>query len=318
MSEDHPYDKAVTEAVDKVLPSVVTISTMQVVEDLFRVHPVQGMGSGVVVHPEGFIATNNHVVVNSRELTIMTTGGKQIGAIVVGVDPSTDVAVVKVEDKNLPVAEIADSEELKIGQTVLAIGNPFGFFLGGPTVTRGVVSAVHRDISLGENIFEDLIQTDAAINPGNSGGPLVDLHGHVVGLNTAMIPYAQGIGFAVPATIVKKAVDDLILYGKGMRTWLGIAGFTVDKNVAAHYRLQVNEGVAVAGVAKGGPANRAGVSPGDVITGLDSNQIRTIKELRKYVRSRKPGDELLIELLRNSRKYQVKAVLSQEWAPSSR
>jgi S1-C subfamily serine protease len=318
LSEDHPYDKAVTEAVDKVLPSVVTISTMQVVEDLFRVHPVQGMGSGVVVHPEGFIATNNHVVVNSRELTIMTTGGKQIGAIVVGVDPSTDVAVVKVEDKNLPVAEIADSEELKIGQTVLAIGNPFGFFLGGPTVTRGVVSAVHRDISLGENIFEDLIQTDAAINPGNSGGPLVDLHGHVVGLNTAMIPYAQGIGFAVPATIVKKAVDDLILYGKGMRTWLGIAGFTVDKNVAAHYRLQVNEGVAVAGVAKGGPANRAGVSPGDVITGLDSNQIRTIKELRKYVRSRKPGDELLIELLRNSRKYQVKAVLSQEWAPSSR
>jgi serine protease Do len=227
------------------------------------------------------------------------------------VDPSSDVAVVKVEDKSLPVAEIADSEELKIGQTVVAIGNPFGFFLGGPTVTRGVVSAAHRDISLEENIFEDLIQTDAAINPGNSGGPLIDLHGHVVGLNTAMIPYAQGIGFAIPATIVKKAVDDLILYGKVSRTWLGIAGFTVDKNVAEHYRLPVEEGVAVAGITKGGPAHRAGVSPGDIITGLDANQVKTIKDLRKYIRSRKPGDELLIDLLRNSRKYQVKAVLSE-------
>jgi serine protease Do len=311
LSEDHPYDKAVIEAVNKVLPSVVTISTVQVVEELFRAHPVQGMGSGVVVHPDGFIATNNHVVANSHQLTIMTTDGRKLEARVVGVDPSSDVAVVKVEDKSLPVAEIADSEELRIGQTVVAIGNPFGFFLGGPTVTRGVVSAAHRDISLEENIFEDLIQTDAAINPGNSGGPLIDLHGHVVGLNTAMIPYAQGIGFAIPATIVKKAVDDLILYGKVNRTWLGIAGFTVDKNVAEHYRLPVEEGVAVAGVTKGGPAQRAGVSPGDIITGLDANQVKSIKDLRKYIRSRRPGDELLIELLRNSKKYQAKAVLSQ-------
>ncbi len=312
MSEEHPYDQAVIEAVNRVLPSVVTISTLQVVEELFRAHPIQGMGSGVVVHPDGYIATNNHVVANSRQLTILTTDGKKLEGRVVGVDPSSDVAVVKVDQKGLPVAEMAESEDLKIGQTVVAIGNPFGFFLGGPTVTRGVVSASHRDISLEENIFEDLIQTDAAINPGNSGGPLIDLHGHVIGLNTAMIPYAQGIGFAIPASTVKKAVEDLILYGKVTRTWLGIAGFTVDKNVAEHYRLPVEEGVAVAGVAKGGPAQRAGVSAGDIITALDSSQIRTIKELRKYIRSRKPGDVLQIELLRESKRYSTRAVLSQE------
>jgi len=312
LSADHPYDEAVIDAVNKVLPSVVTISTVQVVEELFRAHPIQGMGSGVVVHPEGYIATNNHVVANSRQLTIMTTDGRKLQGRVVGVDPSSDVAVVKVDEKGLPVAEVADSEELRIGQTVVAIGNPFGFFLGGPTVTRGVVSAAHRDISLEENIFEDLIQTDAAINPGNSGGPLIDLHGHVVGLNTAMIPYAQGIGFAIPASTVRKAVEDLILYGKVTRTWLGIAGFSVDRNVAEHYRLPVEEGVAVAEVARGGPAFRAGVNPGDIITSLDSSQIRTIKDLRKYIRSRKPGDELQIELLRSGKRYTMKAVLSQE------
>jgi S1-C subfamily serine protease len=311
-TDEHPFDRAVTEAVEKALPSVVTISTVQVVEELFRVHPVQGMGSGVVVHPDGFIATNNHVVANSHQLRVMTTDGRNLEGRVVGTDASSDVAVVKVDDKTLPVAEMADAEELKIGQTVVAIGNPFGFFLGGPTVTRGVVSAIHRDISLEDDIFEDLIQTDAAINPGNSGGPLVDLHGHVVGLNTAMIPFAQGIGFAIPSTTVKKVVEDLILYGKVNRTWLGIAGFTVDKNVAEHYNLPVEEGVAVAGVARDGPAYRAGLNQGDIITGLDSSQVRNIKELRKYVRTKKPGDSLVIELIRNARKYKTQAVLSQE------
>lgn len=295
----------------KVLPSVVTISTVQVVEEIFRVHPVQGMGSGVLVHPDGYIATNNHVVANTRDLRVATSDGRKLAAVVVGADPSSDVAVVKVKEIDLPVAELADAEELKVGQTVIAIGNPFGFFLGGPTVTRGVVSAVHRDISLEDNIFEDLIQTDAAINPGNSGGPLIDLHGHVVGLNTAMIPFAQGIGFAIPATTVKKVVEDLILYGKVTRSWLGIAGFTVDNNVAEHYNLPVNEGVAVAGVAKGGPAYRAGLSAGDVIVKLDEQQVRTIKELRKYVRSKKPGDELLLEVVRDGKKYMARAVLSE-------
>jgi S1-C subfamily serine protease len=311
MSEEHPLDRAVTEAVGKVLPSVVTISTVQVVEEIFRVHPVQGMGSGVLVHPDGYIATNNHVVANTRDLRVATSDGRKLAAVVVGADPSSDVAVVKVKEIDLPVAELADAEELKVGQTVIAIGNPFGFFLGGPTVTRGVVSAVHRDISLEDNIFEDLIQTDAAINPGNSGGPLIDLHGHVVGLNTAMIPFAQGIGFAIPATTVKKVVEDLILYGKVTRSWLGIAGFTVDNNVAEHYNLPVNEGVAVAGVAKGGPAYRAGLSAGDVIVKLDEQQVRTIKELRKYVRSKKPGDELLLEVVRDGKKYMARAVLSE-------
>jgi len=297
--------------VGKVLPSVVTISTVQVVEEIFRVHPVQGMGSGVLVHPDGYIATNNHVVANTRDLRVATSDGRKLAAVVVGADPSSDVAVVKVKEIDLPVAELADAEELKVGQTVIAIGNPFGFFLGGPTVTRGVVSAVHRDISLEDNIFEDLIQTDAAINPGNSGGPLIDLHGHVVGLNTAMIPFAQGIGFAIPATTVKKVVEDLILYGKVTRSWLGIAGFTVDNNVAEHYNLPVNEGVAVAGVAKGGPAYRAGLSAGDVIVKLDEQQVRTIKELRKYVRSKKPGDELLLEVVRDGKKYMARAVLSE-------
>src|SRR5579884_687339 len=261
---------------------------------------VQGMGSGVIVHPEGYITTNYHVVEVGGRVNVILSTGKELTGRIAGVDPSSDLAVVKVEEKGLPAAELADSDSLRVGQTVMAIGSPYGFFLGGLTVTKGVVSAVHRDIQLEDNIIEDLIQTDAAINPGNSGGPLIDLQGQVVGLNSAMIPFAQGIGFSIPSNTVKKVVEGLILYGRVSRSWLGIAGLTIDENIARQYRLSVSSGVGVASVARNGPADRAGLRSGDVITEVDGSPVGSIKELRRLVREKKPGERSVLQVIRNA------------------
>ncbi|MDG6928576.1 MAG: trypsin-like peptidase domain-containing protein [Nitrososphaerota archaeon] len=312
MADEFEEDDAVTAAVEKVSRSVVTISTVQLARDFLRPQPVQGIGSGVIVHPDGYIATNNHVVEGSRELEVVFGDGEHLRGRVVGEDPSSDLAVVKVERKGLAAADLADSDRLKVGQTVIAIGSPFGFFLRGPTVTKGVVSAVHRDVNLGEQILENFIQTDAAINPGNSGGPLVDLRGHVVGMNTAMIPFAQGIGFAIPCNTVRKVVEDLIIYGRVNRTWLGIVGMTMDSHVAMMYNIPPENGVGVAGVANGGPADRAGIRPGDIITKLDDSKVESVGDLRKEVLAKKPGQKLAVEVVRNGDRYSTMVVLSQE------
>jgi serine protease Do len=305
-------EEAVIQAVEKGRKSVVSITTLGHAREFFAVRPVQGMGSGVIVHPNGYVATNYHVVEMGGRLNVVLSDGREISGSIAGVDPSSDLAVVKVDEGNLPAAELADSDAIKVGQTVIAIGSPYGFFLGGLTVTKGVVSAVHRDIQLEDNIIEDLIQTDAAINPGNSGGPLVDIEGRVVGMSSAMIPFAQGIGFAIPSNTVKKVVEDLILYGKVSRSWLGIAGLTIDENIARQYRLDVSNGVGVASVARNGPADRAGLRSGDVITEVDGRPVSSIKELRRLVREKKPGEKSVLEVVRNGGRYSATVVLSEE------
>ncbi|MFQ5762951.1 MAG: S1C family serine protease, partial [Candidatus Bathyarchaeia archaeon] len=202
----------------KVAPSVVNISTVRLIRDYyFNVHPVTGMGSGVILDEKGFIATNRHVVAGASETIVTTTDGKKFKGMVVGSDASTDLALLRVGGEKLLPAELGDSDNLKVGKLAIAIGNPFGFMLGGPTVTIGVVSALHRHIQAEDRVMEDLIQTDAAINPGNSGGPLVESAGKVIGINTAMIPFAQGIGFAIPVNTVKRVTDELAQYGRVIR-----------------------------------------------------------------------------------------------------
>jgi len=305
-------EDAVISAVERVAGSVVSISTLQEYRDFFYTRPVKGMGSGVVVHPDGYIATNYHVVQMSEQIVITKNDGERLEGEVVGADKYSDLAVIKVNSKYLQAAELADSDQLRVGQTVIAMGSPFGFFLGGLSVTKGVISAVHRDISAEEGIFEDLIQTDAAINPGNSGGPLVDLKGRVVGLNSAMIPFAQGIGFAIPSNTVRKIVEDLILYGRVSRSWLGIMGMDIDKSVARRYNLAVDNGVGIADVARDGPARRAGLRAGDVITKLDEKNVASVKELRRLIRNKKPGEKMSIEIVRDGRTYRTEVVLSEE------
>jgi serine protease Do len=305
-------EDAVISAVERVAPSVVSISTVQEYRDFFYTRPIQGMGSGVIVHPEGYIATNYHVVQMSEQIVVTKNDGERMEGDVVGTDKYSDLAVIKVSSKSLQSAELADSDQLRVGQTVIAMGSPFGFFLGGLSVTKGVISAVHRDISAEEGIFEDLIQTDAAINPGNSGGPLVDLKGRVVGLNSAMIPFAQGIGFAIPSNTVRKIVEDLILYGRVSRSWLGIMGMDIDKNIARRYGLSVDNGVGIADVARDGPARRAGLRAGDVITKLDEKNVASVKDLRRLIRTKKPGEKMTIEIVRDGRAYRTEVVLSEE------
>lgn len=218
-------NEPIVSVVERIVPSVVNISTVRPVMDEFlHVHPLAGMGSGIVVSDHGYIVTNRHVVAGARERTVTLPTGRRFEGTVVGMDRTTDLAVLKIEASALPAAQFGDSDALRVGEQVVAIGNPFGFLLGGPTVTVGYVSALHRQIQTEEQIFEDLIQTDAAINPGNSGGPLVDLRGRVVGVNSASIPFAQGIGFAIPANVAERVVEQIVVHGRVVRPWLGMVG----------------------------------------------------------------------------------------------
>ncbi|MEM4298203.1 MAG: trypsin-like peptidase domain-containing protein [Nitrososphaerota archaeon] len=306
------FDEIITSAVEKVEQSVVNISTVRLIRDqFFHVHPVQGIGSGVVIDREGIIVTNRHVVMESPKIVVMTMDRRKFSGSVIGSDATTDIAVVKVDAQDLRPAELGDSDSLKVGQLAIAIGNPFGFFLGGPTVTIGVVSALGRHIQTEDQVFEDLIQTDAAINPGNSGGPLVDSEGKVIGINTAMIPYAQGIGFAVPINLVKKVVNEILTYGRVVRPWLGIAGLSITNELASYYELPVSEGVLVASVSRGAPADRAGLQSGDIILAIDDVKVKSVEELQKLVQTKRVGSEVDVLIQRGHYRSIAKVVLGE-------
>ena len=258
----------IVKAVEKIGPSVVTIATVQIVRNMFlQPVPVKGIGSGFVIRSDGYILTVNHVIRRARKMEVVLSSGEALSGRIVGADPATDIAVVKVEAENLPVAKLSDSSKLKVGQIVVALGNPFGL-TGGPTVTMGVISALNRSIRSKALVLEDLIQTDAAINPGNSGGPLVNIYGEVIGVNTAIIPYAQGIGFAIPINLARKVSEELITYGRVIRPWISVVGVTINEKIAAYYNLPVDKEALIIEVAPRSPAYKAGIRLGDIITGI--------------------------------------------------
>lgn len=334
-----------TYATDKALPSVVTVKVVQnsktetvEVEDPFsdffdpfgffgqrgqggtrkqrvQTPKKQGSGSGVIISTEGYIVTNNHVVEGADEITVILTDNREFSATVVGNDPNTDLALIKVSGKNLPAITIGDSQKLKIGEWVLAIGNPYNI---GTTVTAGIVSAKARSMS-GGNTVQSFIQTDAAINPGNSGGALVNTNGELVGINSML--YSQtgsysGYGFAIPTTIMNKVVNDLKTYGTVQRALIGIAGSDLSsytdglkqqgKDVPDFGTIN---GIYVAEVSEDGAGASAGLKKGDVITAIDGKSLSKMAELQEYLANKRPGDKVTITYLRDKSKKSATVTL---------
>ncbi|HKB27339.1 MAG TPA: DegQ family serine endoprotease [Methylomirabilota bacterium] len=253
-------------------------------------------GSGVIVDPKGYILTNNHVIENAQDVTVRLSDGRKLAAKVVGRDPKTDLAVLKVDAPGpLPVAELGDSDHLRVGQWAIAIGNPFGL---DRTVTVGIISATARN-RVGVTQYENFIQTDASINPGNSGGPLLNLDGKVIGINTAIVAAGQGIGFSIPINQAKDVMRQLIAGGRVVRGWLGIAIQDVTDELSGTFGVKEREGVLVADVMKGGPAEAAGVRPGDVIVELNGAPIKEVPELQRRVAGVAPGQVARLTVLRD-------------------
>ncbi len=304
-------EESVVEVVEKVTRSVVNINTLRVFHDVFyRVVPVKGMGSGVILDERGYILTNNHLIEKAERIVATLTDGRVLGGKLVGACRSADVAVIKVDANNLEAAELGDSDNLRVGQRVFAIGNPFGL-AGGPTVTSGVISALNRTIHSRKGVFKDLVQTDAAINPGNSGGPLIDTEGNVIAISTAITPYAQGIGFAIPVNVAKTCSTDIILHGAVMRPWLGISGLNITKKVADYYELQVNKGVLVVDIAPDSPVDKAGIRRGDIILEFDNKMVDRVEELQSILLQRKPGDKAELTILRGLKKGRLELILER-------
>ena len=295
----------IVNAVNKVSKSVVNIASVRMLQDqLFRVFPVEGVGSGVIIDEKGYILTNNHVIDSAERLKVTLPDGRVLRGRVAGSDEMTDLAVLRVEsDEPLPAAELGNSEDLKAGQIVLAIGNPFGL-TGGPTVTAGIVSSLNRSIQTRNGVLE-LIQTDAAINPGNSGGPLVNTKGEVIAINTANMPYAQGIGFAVPASTARSVLKELIDKGRVTRSWIGIASAKVTTQLARYYGLPSSEGALVAGVEPYSPADDAGLRKGDVIEQIDGSKVEDPSQIASHVRKKQVNERLVLTVNRYGRQIQV-------------
>jgi serine protease Do len=279
MSDLEAFQNQITGAVERLSESVVSIDSVRVARSFgYGLVPVEGKGSGVIIDSRGYVITNNHVIDGAAQVQVHLKDGRSFLGKVVGADSQTDVAVIKVEAENLPAASLADSEKLKVGQIVLAIGNSLGL-QGGPTVSMGVVSALGRPLPGADFIFEGLIQTDTAINPGNSGGPLADINGRVIGLNTAMIPYAQGVGFAIPANTVKWVSNQILEQGRVVRPWLGISGANLNQAIARRYDIPTDSGVLVVEIDPRGPAYEAGLRVGDVLVELGTHQVKEMKDV---------------------------------------
>jgi serine protease Do len=304
-----------TTAAEKVIPAVVHIRSTQAAGredqtqhvDPFREFfgprepqgPSQSAGSGVIINSDGYIVTNNHVVQDADMVEVTLYDNRDYKAEVIGIDPDTDIAVIKINQKDLPYLSFVDSDKAKIGEWVLAVGNPFNF---NSTVTAGIVSAKGRAINIlnrntenGSTAIESFIQTDAAINPGNSGGALVELNGGLLGINTAIFSQTgsySGYGFAVPSNIVSKVVDDLVKFGAVQRGWLGVNIGNVSSQLAKEYDLKVNEGAYVSGFAEKSSAKEAGIKEGDVVVKIDETPIRTSAGLIEYIGRHRPGDRV--------------------------
>ncbi len=269
-----------------------------------------GLGSGVIVSPEGYLLTNNHVIEGADDVEVQLADGREGKARVIGTDPDTDLAVLKIELDRLPVVTFGDAEALQVGDVVLAIGNPFGV---GQTVTSGIVSALGRN-RLGINTYENFIQTDAAINPGNSGGALVDANGSLLGINTAIFSRSggnSGIGFAIPVTIARQVMEGLVRDGSITRGWIGVESRDLTAEIAETVGLPINQGALVTGVLRDGPAGVGGVRPGDVVVAIADKPVANTAQLLNAVAALKPQSEASIGVQRGAQKMQLSIVVAQ-------
>ena len=310
-------------AIEKVSKNVVNIASVRMITDqLLRIFPIEGVGSGIIIDNQGHILTNYHVVDHARRLKVTLYDGKTFNAKVIGTDKLTDLAVLKIEyDSNnlnntnntletISSIDLGDSDSLRVGQIVIAVGNPFGL-TGGPTVTTGIISSLNRNIEFEDGVLE-LVQTDAAINPGNSGGPLVNTSGEIIAINTAKIPYAHGIGFAVPVNTAKTILQELIKYGKVNRPWLGISTIKITAQIARYYRLPTTEGALVMKVEEYSPAADAGIRPGDIIEEIDENRIEEITDLSSQIKKKKVNEQTLLSVNRYGRRFNISVTLENQ------
>ena len=307
-------DELLVKIVEDASPCVVNINTVMLLQDAYmNVTPQQGMGSGIIIDPKGYILTNNHIAENAQSMMVSMFDGTKLEGKLVGTDPMSDVAVISVEagKRKLPAAKLGDSDQLKVGQLSIAIGNPFGFMLRGPTVTVGVISALNRTIQAERGVYENLIQTDAHINPGNSGGPLLNVAGEVIGMNSANIPFAQGIGFSIPINGAMRIAKELIEHGKVVRPWLGILGVGINKELADYYNLSSTEGVLVTRSFENSPAGQQRITAGDIILSVDGKKVGDMSEMAGYVRNKKVGDVITLAVKRGNIQGNVKVRLAE-------
>ena len=276
----------------------------------------QGLGSGVIVTADGYLLTNNHVVEGASEIEVLLSDGRQARATLIGTDPETDVALLKIDLDKLPVIRLGNAESLQVGDAVLAIGNPFNV---GQTVTSGIVSALGRS-QLGINTFENFIQTDAAINPGNSGGALVDAEGNLVGINTAIFSRSGGslgIGFAIPVTTARQVMDALLKGGQVARGWIGVQTRELTPEFAEGLNLSVKEGVLISGVLADAPAAKAGVKPGDVMVKVGSKAVKSPAQLLAAVSSLKPLSATTVSVQRGAKQLEFALTVAQRPRPQA-
>ncbi len=304
-------------------PSVVNITTTTLIRDFFSIYPQKGAGSGSIIDSSGFILTNFHVIEDASEINVTLYDGRRFPARFVGADPDNDIAIIKIKpDKRLKPLKLGDSDELQVGQKVFAIGNPFGL---NSTLTTGIISALGRPLTTerGRRI-DNVIQTDAPINPGNSGGPLIDTRGRMIGINTAIFSPSGGnvgIGFAIPASVVRETVPDLIKYGKVRRPWLGIVGVPLWPELARALELSVERGILVSEVDPEGPAARAGIRGGtlpvrisgtliylggDVILEINGKPVSSMDEIRRALRGKREGDRVDILISRAGKRKKIR------------
>ena len=271
-----------------------------------RVIPQKGAGSGFIIDAKGHILTNQHVVRGAEEIKVTLKDGRKFTGKVVGQDASLDLAVIKVNAKDLPTVKLGDSSSIRPGEWVIAIGNPYGF---SNTVTAGIISATGRSLDdLGK---KNLIQTDAPINPGNSGDPLLDLNGRVIGINVAIVAGAQSIGFAIPINAAKELIEELIKEGKVIRPWLGVYMRGVDEKIAAYLDLPLAEGVVVTEVVKDSPAEKIGVEKFDVIREIDGKKVSSSSEIQELVSKKKPGDQIAVKVYREGKTKELSGKLGE-------
>jgi serine protease DegQ len=326
------------QAVKKAMPAVVNIFTSKKAtnnphqkyldDPMFRqffgdqlddpdtqTQPENNLGSGVIVSEQGLILTNNHVIALADEIEIALSDGRKMPAKVVGTDPDTDLALIKIDADNLPAITFAGSDKLNVGDVVLAIGNPFGV---GQTVTQGIISALGRN-HLGINTFENFIQTDASINPGNSGGALINTEGNLVGINSAIYSRSggsMGIGFAIPATLARQVMDQLVTQGNVTRGWIGIAAQDITPELAESFKLKLAQGALVAGVLRDGPAEKAGLRSGDVLLTIEGKPISDTSNMLNLIASLTPNQKATFKIARAEATIDVVVLIGKRPKPT--